>query len=314
MSVLERLIEHYGLVVVFANVLAEQLGAPLPAYPALILTAAWMTRSGQPLWPIFALALAATLLADSAWYVAGKHIGPRVLRTLCRISLSPDSCVSNTRRLYGRWGAPSLLVAKFIPGFASIATAMAGETRTRYASFLVFDTLGAALWAGVAVLLGRIFSGAVDQLLATLAGLGHLGLILVLAALALYLARKAWLRQRFLREIRMDRIGVDELAAQIERGEAPVILDVRPPIHREREGWIPGALAISDVSEVDADPQRDLVIYCACPNEASAARLAQQLKARGYRRARPLAGGIDAWVAAGHPLAQTQAPGGAAAA
>ena len=303
---LELLIVRYGLAVVFANVLAEQLGAPLPAYPALILTAAWATRNGQPLWPIFALALVAALLADSAWYAAGKRIGPRVLRTLCRISLSPDSCVSNTRRLYGRWGAPSLLVAKFIPGFASIATAMAGETRTRFASFLFFDALGAALWAGVAVLLGRIFSGAVDQLLATLAGLGHLGLILVLAALALYLARKAWLRQRFLREIRMDRIDVDELAAQIARGEAPVILDVRPPMHREREGWIPGALAIRDASEVDADPQRELVVYCACPNEASAAKLAQQLKARGYRRVRPLTGGIDAWVAAGHLLAPVQ--------
>ena len=313
MSALELLIEHYGLVVVFANVLAEQLGAPLPAYPALILTAAWATRSGQPLWPVFALALVATLLADSVWYWAGKRIGPRVLRTLCRISLSPDSCVSNTRRLYGRWGAPSLVVAKFIPGFASIATAMAGETRTRFASFLFFDVIGAALWAGVAVLLGRIFSGAVDQLLATLAGLGRFGLILVLAALALYLARKAWLRQRFLREIRMDRIGVDELAAQIERGAAPVILDVRPPIHREREGWIPGALAISDAAEVEADPRKELVVYCACPNEASAAKLAQKLKARGYRHVRPLAGGLDAWVAAGHPLAQVQTGAPAAA-
>lgn len=41
------------------------------------------------------------------------------------------------------------------------------------------------------------------------------------------------------------------------------------------------------------------IVYCACPNEASAARVALQLRDRGFHHVRPLAGGIDAWVSAG---------------
>jgi rhodanese-related sulfurtransferase len=42
-----------------------------------------------------------------------------------------------------------------------------------------------------------------------------------------------------------------------------------------------------------------VVVYCACPNEVTAAKVALQLRARGLRKVRPLAGGIDAWVSAG---------------
>ena len=64
-----------------------------------------------------------------------------------------------------RWGASSLLVAKFVPGFASIASALAGAVGTRAPLFLLFDALGAALWAGSAIFLGTLFSAAVDEVL-----------------------------------------------------------------------------------------------------------------------------------------------------
>ena len=45
--------------------------------------------------------------------------------------------------------------------------------------------------------------------------------------------------------------------------------------------------------------ERDVILYCACPNEASAAQVALKLRDRGFAHVRPLAGGIDAWVSAG---------------
>jgi rhodanese-related sulfurtransferase len=45
-----------------------------------------------------------------------------------------------------------------------------------------------------------------------------------------------------------------------------------------------------------------VIVYCACPNEASAARVAKLLKQRGYTRVRPLLGGMDAWVGAGYAI------------
>jgi rhodanese-related sulfurtransferase len=71
---------------------------------------------------------------------------------------------------------------------------------------------------------------------------------------------------------------------------------------------IPGAL-LADVNSVDrivgAVPvESELVIYCTCPNEASAALVAKALMAHGYKRVRPLLGGLDAWHAAGYPVDQ----------
>jgi rhodanese-related sulfurtransferase len=224
---------------------------------------------------------------------------------LCRISLSPDACVRQTENLYLRFGAASLLVAKFIPGFASIGSALAGTLGTRRSVFLLCDGLGAALWAGSAIWLGSLFATTVDDLLEVLAQLGEWGLLLVALALAAFIASKWWQRDRFRRSLRMARISVDELHDLHSSGAAPVIIDVRPA-HEQREGRIPGAIALStqdmNALELDLPDDAELVLYCACPDEASAAKVAKQLMQKGYRRVRPLHGGIDAWVAAGHTL------------
>jgi len=46
----------------------------------------------------------------------------------------------------------------------------------------------------------------------------------------------------------------------------------------------------------------EVIVYCACPNEASAAVVAKQLMRAGFKRVRPLAGGIEAWVEQGYPV------------
>ena len=142
----------------------------------------------------------------------------RVLRTLCRISLSPDSCVTQTESIFVRFGPASMLFAKFVPGFASVATAMAGAVGLRYWKFLLFDALGAALWVGVAIALGQIFREAIADILDTLQSLGNYGLALLAIALAAWIASKWWRRRQFILQLRMDRISVDELRRDDGRG------------------------------------------------------------------------------------------------
>lgn len=115
------LIREFGLGIVFLNVLVEQLGAPIPAYPVLVVTGALEGASLARLGWLTLVAVGAALIADVIWYQAGKRYGHQVLGRICRISLSPDACIRQTESVYGRWGAKSLLVAKFVPGFASIA-------------------------------------------------------------------------------------------------------------------------------------------------------------------------------------------------
>jgi rhodanese-related sulfurtransferase len=143
--------------------------------------------------------------------------------------------------------------------------------------------------------------------MATLIQLGKFGIVVIAGALAAWLLIRWIERQAFIRRLRMDRISVDELAQMIDRGIHPVIFDVRPQEARLRDGMIPGAVAAnpSEIEDVIKAYARDaeVIIYCACPNEATAAIAANHLKRAGYKKIRPLLGGIDAWASAGRPLA-----------
>jgi membrane protein DedA with SNARE-associated domain/rhodanese-related sulfurtransferase len=301
-----QLIEQFGLPFVFLNVLLEQGGVPIPAYPTLLVAAALAADSDYRPYQIVAVAVLAALTADLLWYRAARRLGYRVLGTLCRVSLSPDSCVRRTHSLFTRYGPASLAFAKFVPGFGLLATALAGASRTPLRTFVVFDAIGALLWSGLAVILGVMFRTAIGDVLAVLSNLGEWGLLLIVVALALYVLSKWWQRWRFLRQLQMDRISVDELQAQIAEGRAPMILDVRPAAHRHEFGIIPGAFPVDvDDNEPIADTllrDAEVVVYCACPNEASAALVARRLLKNGFKKVRPLHGGIDAWVAAGHAV------------
>jgi membrane protein DedA with SNARE-associated domain/rhodanese-related sulfurtransferase len=306
MSHLINLFLQFGLGLVFVNVLVEQAGVPVPAYPTLIVAGAYIGGDTWSMMALLATGVAAAVIADSLWYFTGRNYGMRVLRTLCKVSLSPDSCVSQTERIFMRFGAASMLFAKFVPGFASVATAMAGAVGLRYWKFLLFDAIGALLWVGVAVWLGRLFREAIAEILDTLESLGKYGLLLVLVALIAYIASKWWRRRQFIRQLRMDRVSVGELREMMAKERGALILDVRSEITQAASGRIPGARPI-DMDRIaaglDGVPvESEVVVYCACPNEASAVRVAKELIRLGFRRVRPLNGGIDAWIAAGNEV------------
>jgi rhodanese-related sulfurtransferase len=135
--------------------------------------------------------------------------------------------------------------------------------------------------------------------------------MLIGALLAAYVLYKAWQRWRLARFVAASRITVDELASMLDQATPPHVVDVGSKLAHGHRPHIPGALLL-DLDEIDkrADEfpdDRDIVLYCACPNEESARRAAQILLSRGYKRARPLVGGIDAWIASGravnHPTA-----------
>jgi membrane protein DedA with SNARE-associated domain/rhodanese-related sulfurtransferase len=303
MSHLIMLLQQYGLGLVFANVLALQAGLPVPAYPTLIVAGAYAAMGGDPLWQLIAVGVAAALVADTGWYLAGRRFKMRILAVLCRVSLSPDTCVRQTESIFQRFGAPSMLVAKFVPGFASVATALAGALRLSYWKFLLFDAGGAALWAGVAVGLGYVFRDAIGEVMKRLAELGQYGLVLVIAAFAAWILVKWWRRYLFARQLRMDRVSVDELRRMMEEDKVEAIVDVRSALTQAATGRIPGARAVDmkNIAEgfkgVPVDGE--VIVYCACPNEATAVKVAQKLRRLGFKRIRPLHGGIDAWIEAG---------------
>jgi membrane protein DedA with SNARE-associated domain/rhodanese-related sulfurtransferase len=299
-------IERYGLLVVFLNVLLAEGGLPLPAFPILITAAALMTESHHQVPEIILAGVSGSLIADLAWYWSGKRNGRRVLGLLCKMSLSPDFCVRQTETVFLKVGPWSLLFTKFFPGLSTISVAMAGVAKMSLPTFVLLNGIGALLFVSVAVVMGVIFHDAITDVLLILADIGKFGVLFVAAVLSLYFLARWWRRQAFIRQLNVDRITVDELHGLINEGHKPVILDVRPKEIREQEGIIPGAIPArpEDMGTLVMTFSHDLeiIVYCACPNEASAAIAAMHLKQAGFKKIRPLLGGIDAWVQAGQPL------------
>jgi membrane protein DedA with SNARE-associated domain/rhodanese-related sulfurtransferase len=305
-SHLIELIQQYGLGFVFVNVLALQAGLPLPAYPTLIVAGALAAGGGTPVYQLVAVGIVGALIADTGWYSAGRRFGLRILSTLCRVSLSQDTCVRQTESIFQRFGPSSMLFAKFVPGFASVATALAGALRLNYLKFVAFDAVGAGLWVGVGVGLGYLFRDAIGEVMAKLSSLGKYGVMLVVAGFALWIVVKWFRRYLFTKQLRMDRVTVQELRDLMNEQKVEALVDVRSPLTQAATGRIPGARAI-DMQKIregfkDVPAEGEVIVYCACPNEATAVKVAETLKKVGFKRIRPLLGGIDAWIEAGHEV------------
>ncbi len=322
---LQALLENHGLMLVFLNVLVEQAGLPIPAYPMLFVAGALgVQETGPSIGAVLAAVIVACLIADTGWYFAGRRLGQPMLRTICKVSMSPDSCIRQTQSLYLRVGPRSLVFAKLLPGAGALSTAMAGMTATPLPVFLFYDALGSLVWAGSALLIGVVFSDFIDAILEAFSTYGHMAVIAVVAAFALFLAWRWWRRFRLLRRTRrVPRMSVDELEARRHAGSLPVVIDVRAhgDVPMER---IPGSVVLDMQGALDSldalgvpPEQADIVVYCACPNELSAALLAERLRTAGYPRTWALAGGFDEWKRRHGGTAPTEAanqPGPAGAA
>jgi membrane protein DedA with SNARE-associated domain/rhodanese-related sulfurtransferase len=311
MAPLAHLIHTYGVFIVFGIVLVEQLGLPIPAFPILIIAGAMAVDNGTN-WPLYlAAAVLACLMSDFFWFRAGRFYGKRILRLLCKISLSPDSCVSQTEDNFGRWGAKSLIVAKFIPGFSTIVSPLAGATGTRTSHFLSFSAVGGLLWSSVGMGIGAWFHDSIDDVIAWFKALGSTALMVVGALLALFVLLKYIERKRNLGASKVPRVTMDELKVLLENGHDPLIVDARGVTARQLEEGIPGALVYGDAAPArlmaSLDKERHIVIYCSCPNDVTAAQVAKEFVKNGFNRARPLHGGLDAWNAACPSPAQVDA-------
>jgi len=259
------LIRH-GYTVLFLWVLAETAGLPIPSFPVLITMGALAGLGKMQLLPCVGLAVLAALISDLLWYYAGSRRGGQLLSLLCRISLEPDSCVRQTESLFSRYGARSLLIAKFLPGLSAVSTPLAGVIHMRLPIFLFYDGMGAILWAGSFTVLGYLFGEEFDRASVYAAGLGRALFFLLAGGLSIYLLRKFYLRRLFLRQLAVARITPQELNRRMDAGEEVMIIDVRHALDFEADPYlIPGTVRVAaeDLERLPAVPEdREVVVYC----------------------------------------------------
>ncbi len=260
------LLKH-GHALLFAVVLAEQIGAPLPAVPVLMVMGALAGLGYYSISSAFLLSIAACLLADYFWFELGRRRGSSILSFLCKLSLEPDSCVRATSTRLERWGPATLLFAKFIPGLSTVAPPLAGSAGITPARFLLYDGAGSALWSASALCLGFLLQQEVRRVFEWLPRVGSGLLLVMVTPLAGWIAWKAWQRARAIRLARIARIQPEELAGILDRGEPLALFDLRSPSAiRQAGARIPGAVRMEDDELAlhlrDLPGGTHLVFYC----------------------------------------------------
>jgi len=290
-----------AVTVVFVNVLLQQIGLPIPAVPTLLLAGSLAATSGS-LGKVLAAAILASVIADWIWYLSGKMFGYRVLAGLCKLSINPSSCVSQTEARFIRWGVSSLVVAKFIPGFSTVAPPIAGALRMNQLGFLLAAGIGAGLWAGIALGAGWLLQDTVQSAIATLDRHASQALVLILVVFGIWLGWKLWQKYRFRKFCAVPHITPDELIAALGSDAPPLVLDLRGATMIAETGPIVGAKVAEHDFLHDAvgDWPKDhpIVTLCACPEDAGAVQAARNLLNAGYLSVKPLKGGYEAWLAA----------------
>jgi membrane protein DedA with SNARE-associated domain/rhodanese-related sulfurtransferase len=311
MALPEHILLIYGYLLLFLWVLVEQFGIPLPATPVLLAAGALSAEHELSFSLALLASVAAALIADCVWFQVGRSYGHHVLRILCKLSLEPTICVRRTQNSFGRRRDLTLVIAKFVPGLATLAPPVAGQNGMPFGRFLFFDTIGATLWIGTLLVAGRFFGDLIQRNPTVLDWAGRFsGALLVLAIIAFFVARV--LRRRMvLKALVASRLEPEELKRQLDAGEKVFIVDLRHPLELLPDPFtLPGALHFSPESlaqrHLEIPRDRDIVLFCTCPSEATAAKTAMTLHKLGIERVRPLRGGYDEWKRLGFPLDAVQ--------
>jgi membrane protein DedA with SNARE-associated domain len=265
-TLLSFIIQH-GYAVLFVWVLLEQFGLPIPSAPLLLAAGALVGSGNLAILPIFLVIWSASLIADLSWYTLGKRRGQKIIPFLCRISLTPDTCVGQAKNIFTRHGARSLLVAKFLPGINTITAPLSGVFRMGFRRFIFWDSLGIILWVIVLVGLGYQFSDQLEWAAGELMRLGNGVGVVLFGGLAGTVVWKTWQRQRLNRQLPWLRISPEEVKEKLENENRPLLLDVRTELDiQTKPQHLPGAFHLP-LNRVRHQAQRiprhrEVILYC----------------------------------------------------
>jgi membrane protein DedA with SNARE-associated domain/rhodanese-related sulfurtransferase len=301
-----HLLSRHGVLWMFLVTLGERLGLPLFVTPLLFAAGALSAMGHMHFGLLLLVTTVACVLGDTVWYELGRWKGSALFGFLCRITLQPDSCVRRSEMAIEKHTGTSLLWAKWLPGVAHLAVPMAGTARLPRPRFHLYNAVGSVAWLGVLLTGGYLSMRTVDWLgLFAVTARWAIGVAVVISVVLLvhaYFERRA-----FVKSLRMARISPEELYRQVQLGEQPVIVDLRHPLDfLAAPRTLPGALRVAS-SEIEAriaeiPSERDIIVYCTCPNEETAVKVARQLRGLGLVKVRPLAGGLAGWEELGYPV------------
>ncbi|WP_206996340.1 VTT domain-containing protein [Trinickia mobilis] len=300
-------IATWGAGAVFLNVLLTRLGVPVPAVPILVLAGTAIANDTLSFWPVLLGAVCGALAGDGVWFAAGRRYGERVFDALARLSPYIEITVRTARSMFERFGVSITAVSKFVPGLAFITPPLMGTTRVDTRIYMAWDVVSATAWAGFWLLGGVLVQKELHVLLSVVRAHNATFIDVLAAIVAGYFALRLvqrWRLRRLL--VRMRRTAHAMETPWLHATPSPIVLDARPePIRSHAAHCIARArpLDLTCAENVDeALLADDAVVYCVCPDPASADEIGRKMREKGFTRIRTVKGDLDAWRRRGYPI------------
>ena len=305
----QQLLPIYVYLVLLGWVFLDRAGMPMSAVPILIAAGALTATHQLRFTHAFILGLIGALAADTVWFVIGRSHGHRVLNLICRFSCEPGVCVRRTQDFFGLHPVASLMIAKFVPGLATLTSPVASQSGMRFRRFLLFDGMGSALWITILLATGRLLSDMVRREPSLFRWASEFSGVLFVFTVAAMLIWRFIRSRRAIRKLKATRVDPQELKRQLDTGEKIAVIDLRHPLELLVEPFVlPGAVHVSPEALSKRSHliprDREVVLYCTCPSEATSAKTAMALRRLGIDQVHTLRGGYDEWKRLGYPLKQ----------
>jgi membrane protein DedA with SNARE-associated domain len=190
MNEMAQFLARHGYWLLFGAMVGRQACLPIPAN-LILLAAGALARLGRlGLSGTISLSVMTLLLADLAWFVAGRRLGDRVLHLLCGMTRDPGSCVRRGTGAFASHGVRTLLISKFVVGLDAVAVPLAGASGKSVAHFLLCDAAGALFWTATYAFLGYIFRDQLDTVATHVARVGGVVAFAALVAFGGYLLHR----------------------------------------------------------------------------------------------------------------------------
>jgi membrane protein DedA with SNARE-associated domain/rhodanese-related sulfurtransferase len=305
-------VAQHGYAVTAIVLFLAAVGLPLPVAITLLAAGAASHAGLQPA-AVLAIAWAAAMAGDVLLYFGGKYTGWWLLAGICRLSINPEQCIFTSANSFYRRGPHTLLVAKFIPGLATVAAPLAGSLNMRFLKFLRLMAIGEALYCSAWFAAGYVFYRFVRLIAGWVESAGHAVLLALLLLAAGYGLTVVFLTLRARRFKKIEKITAESLRERLgarDPNRLVVIADVR-----SHNYYDPGMQRIKNSIRVEPHhlqdglealkefmvPECEIYLYCSCIRDTTSVRVAHALQQANFRT-KVIQGGMKAWVRAGGEL------------
>ena len=173
-----------GLPALFALILGESAGLPLPGETALIASGGLAADGQVSLTAVIVVAASAAIIGDMIGYWVGRRGGRKLLLREGRFSGHRRAAVAKADRYFEKYGVITVFFARFVPGVRVVGAVSAGATEMRWRNFAIANALGCITWATVVSSVAYA-AGPAGAVVLIIAGFSIAGLGLIIGAINL---------------------------------------------------------------------------------------------------------------------------------